>query len=148
MGGGSSHNGIMLCETGNFRYKSGHFTTHAFLAVWFCIPLRCVPVPRDHPERPERLQSILTRLSAWGLAERCHRTAGLLRVCDDQLLPLHEPAHLAAMADSATEGRTQQQLDQQADRFNSLFLCPESHDCARLAAGCVLEVSRGGVTYC
>ncbi|XP_043222780.1 histone deacetylase 6-like [Amphibalanus amphitrite] len=91
----------------------------------------------DHPERPERLQSILTRLSAWGLSDRCLRTPGQLRVSPEQLVPPHEPAHVAALSD--TEQLSQSELDRLADRFNSVFLCPESYDCALLAAGCVVE---------
>ena len=53
-------------------------------------------------------------------------------------MPLHEPAHVAKLAD--TEQLSQGELDRMGDRFNSVFLCPESYDCALLAAGCVLEV--------
>ncbi|KAF0292725.1 Histone deacetylase 6 [Amphibalanus amphitrite] len=91
----------------------------------------------DHPERPARLQSILTRLSAWGLSDRCLRTPGQLRAAPEQLVPPHEPAHVAALSD--TEQLSQSELDRLADRFNSVFLCPESYDCALLAAGCVVE---------
>ena len=100
--------------------------------------IHCAPCFSDHPERPERLQSILTRLSAWGLTDRCHRTPGQLRVSLDHLLPLHEVRHISTLAD--TPGQTQAELDRAADRLNSVFLCPESYDCALLAAGCVVEV--------
>ncbi|XP_037089603.1 histone deacetylase 6-like [Pollicipes pollicipes] len=106
----------------------------------------------QHPERPERLTAVMSRLADWGLDGRCHRPAEPRRVSEDQLLAVHEPAHLAAMADTA--GQPADELDRQAERYDSVYLAPDSYDCALLAAGCVVEAvdsvlsGEGGAAAC
>ncbi|XP_040399691.1 histone deacetylase 6-like, partial [Cygnus olor] len=92
----------------------------------------CNPWDSQHPEAPQRVARVLQRLTELGLAQRCLRLPArpALR---SQLLACHTRAHVAALA--ATEGLRARELRGAAARYNSVFLCPRSYACARLAAG-------------
>jgi acetoin utilization deacetylase AcuC-like enzyme len=82
---------------------------------------------RGHPERPERLTSILTELERVPLPGRVE--APVREATDEELTWVHPPAHLQALA--RIEGKTVQ-LD--ADTPSS----PQSWRAARLAAGAAI----------
>jgi acetoin utilization deacetylase AcuC-like enzyme len=90
--------------------------------------------PRGHPERPERLAAVGAAIAA--RSEPLVRLAS--RPADDaELLRVHEPAHLARLAEAAT--RAPLQLD--ADTY----LAPRSVEVARLAAGGLVDLARAVV---
>ncbi|XP_068854352.1 histone deacetylase 6 [Aphelocoma coerulescens] len=86
----------------------------------------------QHPESPQRLSRVLQRLQELGLAQRCLRvpprpaTPRELRAC-------HTRAHVRTL--SRTPALSPRELRALSQRYNSLYLCPRSYSCARLAAG-------------
>nr|XP_041567857.1 histone deacetylase 6 [Taeniopygia guttata] len=86
----------------------------------------------QHPEAPQRLPRVLQRLQELGLAQRCRpvpaRPASLrqLRAC-------HTRSHVRAL--SRCPLLSPRALRVLSRRFPSVFLCPRSFGCARLAAG-------------
>jgi len=56
--------------------------------------------PYPHPERPERLAAIETRIEAEGLADRCRRVEAR-HATDEELLAVHTPELLREVADTA-----------------------------------------------
>jgi acetoin utilization deacetylase AcuC-like enzyme len=88
--------------------------------------------PYDHPEHPGRLVAIKERLDADGLTAR---GIGIPArpATDEELLAIHTPEHLAAIA--ATERAEFRQLD--PDTYTSR----ESHAAARLAAGGLVDIT-------
>jgi histone deacetylase 6 len=96
--------------------------------------------PYEHPEHPGRLDAIRSRIEKEGLASRCIPIAARPAE-DDELLEIHTPAHLAAIA--ATESVEFAQLDPDT------YTCADSHLAARLAAGglvdLTLAVARGEI---
>ncbi|NXA00271.1 HDAC6 deacetylase, partial [Nesospiza acunhae] len=85
-----------------------------------------------HPESPQRLPRVLQRLQELGLAQRClpvpARPASLrqLRAC-------HSRSHVRAL--SRVPALSPRELRALSQRYPSVFLCPRSFRCARLAAG-------------
>ncbi|XP_069634130.1 histone deacetylase 6 isoform X2 [Haliaeetus albicilla] len=92
----------------------------------------CNPWDSQHPEAPQRVTRIVERLRELGLAQRCLRLPARYAL-PAQLRACHTRAHVAALA--GTEGLRPRELRGAADRYNSVFLCPRSYACARLAAG-------------
>src|SRR5262245_12691207 len=94
--------------------------------------------PYDHPEHPGRLAAIKELLDEEGLSARSVPMPARAAT-DEELLAIHTPEHLAAIA--ATERSEFEQLD--PDTYTSR----DSHAAARLAAGglvdMVLAVARG-----
>lgn len=85
----------------------------------------------SHPERPERLQAIHTRLDETGL--RSDLLALAPRHADMSWLEkVHDPAHVANV-----KSRCERGLDYMED-FETM-LCPQSFDIARLAVGATFE---------
>jgi acetoin utilization deacetylase AcuC-like enzyme len=85
---------------------------------------------RGHPERPERLQSVMRQLERTGLIEKCR--AGHVRpATDEELLRVHDPAHLRMVSAYASGGGGQIEAD--------TWVSPGSELAARLAAGAVVE---------
>ncbi|KAM9584613.1 protein deacetylase HDAC6 [Morphnus guianensis] len=92
----------------------------------------CNPWDSQHPEAPQRVTRIVERLRELGLAQRCLRLPARYAL-PAQLRACHTRAHVAALA--GTEGLRPRELRGAAERYNSVFLCPRSYACARLAAG-------------
>ncbi|NWV72640.1 HDAC6 deacetylase, partial [Dasyornis broadbenti] len=86
----------------------------------------------QHPESPQRLSRVLQRLQELGLAQRCLRvpprpaTPQELRAC-------HTRSHVRTL--SRTAALSPRELRALSQRYNSVYLCPQSYSCARLAAG-------------
>jgi acetoin utilization deacetylase AcuC-like enzyme len=83
-----------------------------------------------HPERPERLSHIYQMIQDRGLAKATVKVK-LREATDQELLRVHSPEHLRAIA--ATAGKSQTHLD--GDTPTS----PGSSHAARLAAGSLIE---------
>ncbi|NWZ88400.1 HDAC6 deacetylase, partial [Poecile atricapillus] len=86
----------------------------------------------QHPECPQRLSRVLQRLQELGLAQRClplpSRPAS-----PRQLHACHTRAHVRTL--SRTPSLSPRELRALSQRYNSVYLCPQSYTCARLAAG-------------
>jgi acetoin utilization deacetylase AcuC-like enzyme len=86
--------------------------------------------PRTHPERPERLTSVLRHLARTGILHTC--PSGTVREATDQeILRVHSPAHLAHVLKFAESGGGQIEAD--------TWLSAGSVKSARLAAGAAIE---------
>ncbi|XP_062368108.1 histone deacetylase 6 isoform X2 [Cinclus cinclus] len=85
-----------------------------------------------HPECPQRLARVLQRLQELGLAQRCLRVPARL-ASPQQLRACHTRAHVRAL--SRTPVLSPRELRALSQRYNSVYLCPKSYTCARLAAG-------------
>lgn len=89
--------------------------------------------PAGHPERPERLATLLRQLERTGLSRACPR--GTVReATDDELLRIHGAAFLRALA--AFERRGAGLIE------GDTWLGPGSLPAARLAAGAAIEAVR------
>jgi acetoin utilization deacetylase AcuC-like enzyme len=87
-------------------------------------------VPFRHPERPERLQSVLRHLERGGYFNTCPR--GVVReATDPELRRIHDIAYLHKVAHLESEGGGMLDPD--------TWLLPGSHLAARLAAGAAIE---------
>jgi acetoin utilization deacetylase AcuC-like enzyme len=86
--------------------------------------------PARHPERPERLQAVFRQLERSGLDKALAR--GLARpATDEELLRVHSPAHLSALALFSSHGGGAVEAD--------TWVSPGSLEAARLAAGCCAQ---------
>jgi acetoin utilization deacetylase AcuC-like enzyme len=86
-----------------------------------------------HPERPARLISIWRRLAAAGLVCRCRRVHGRL-ASDDELLLVHNPAHIAKIDAKFTD-----------DSMGDTYMCDESPMVSRLAVGGLIQLTHSVV---
>ncbi|KAK6627559.1 hypothetical protein RUM44_010037 [Polyplax serrata] len=92
---------------------------------------------RNHPEKPERLTSILQMYRDYGLMERC--TILKPRVAtEEEILLVHTQSHVNDMKD--TSNMTVEELNKKGSTYDSIYLHPKSYECALMAAGSVLEV--------
>lgn len=83
-----------------------------------------------HPERPERLSTILRHLERTGQSRRCDRP--LLRpASNEELLRVHSERHLRAIAEISSRGGGQVEAD--------TWLSEGSDHAARLAVGAVID---------
>jgi histone deacetylase 6 len=89
--------------------------------------------PYEHPEHPGRLAAIWRRLTAEGLAARCHSVPAR-EATRDELSWVHTEAHIDAIA--ATSSRPFAQLDPDT------YSCRDSAAAARLAAGGLIDLVR------
>jgi acetoin utilization deacetylase AcuC-like enzyme len=85
---------------------------------------------QDHPERPERLRAVVTRLRATGLWDRCTHPAFEAASRED-LLTVHDEAYLQRIERAC--GRGEPWID-----APDSAICPASDEIARLASGAVL----------
>ncbi|XP_033367458.1 histone deacetylase 6 [Parus major] len=86
----------------------------------------------QHPECPQRLSRVLQRLQELGLAQRCLPLPSR-PATPRQLHACHTRAHVRTL--SRTPSLSPRELRALSQRYNSLYLCPQSYSCARLAAG-------------
>ncbi len=95
---------------------------------------RAHEAPYEHPERPDRLAAIESRLERDGLAARCRRIPAR-EATRDELLAVHTPRLVLEI--DATAGRPYTSLD--PDTYAS----PGSALAARLAAGGLVDLTLG-----
>ncbi|XP_064262495.1 histone deacetylase 6-like [Passer domesticus] len=84
------------------------------------------------PEAPQRLPRVLQRLQELGLAQRCLPVPAR-PASQRQLRACHTRAHVRAL--SRVPALSPRALRALSQRYPSVFLCPRSFACARLAAG-------------
>lgn len=86
--------------------------------------------PAGHPEKPERLETVLRHLKRTGLLDAC--PAGTVReATDEELRRAHSAAYLASLADVDARGGGCIEAD--------TWMSPGSLTAARLAAGAAIE---------
>ncbi|KAJ8047813.1 Histone deacetylase 6 [Holothuria leucospilota] len=91
----------------------------------------------NHPERPERIARIYRKHEEYGLVDRClrvearHATVEELSLC-------HSERHIKDIAD--TRKLSVPELSKKMCEYNSIYLHPDSYDCALLATGSLLNV--------
>ncbi|XP_033746720.1 histone deacetylase 6-like isoform X2 [Pecten maximus] len=93
---------------------------------------------RGHPEDPDRVTSIFDKHSEWGLLDRCLRVQSRLAT-DGEIQTVHSSSYIEQMQASAE--LPPMELRNLQHSFNSIYMCPETNVCARMAAGCVLSVT-------
>lgn len=100
----------------------------------------------SHPEQPLRIVRIFETLEEEGLAGRCTRVP-CRRATREELELKHTREHVQAMLD--VEAMTETEATTSGNKYNSVFLCPESAQAGLLSAGSVIEaaewVCRGDV---
>jgi acetoin utilization deacetylase AcuC-like enzyme len=86
--------------------------------------------PRTHPEKPERLTTVLRHLARTGILHSC--PSGTVReATDEEILRVHTPLHLAHILEFDKSGGGQIEAD--------TWLSAGSVTSARLAAGAAIE---------
>ncbi|NXF28399.1 HDAC6 deacetylase, partial [Rhodinocichla rosea] len=85
-----------------------------------------------HPEAPQRLPRVLQRLQELGLAQRCLPVPAR-PASRRQLRACHTRSHVQTL--SRVPALSPRELRALSQRYPSVFLCPRSFRCARLAAG-------------
>lgn len=86
--------------------------------------------PVGHPERPERLETVLRHLERTTVRAAC--PSGIVReATDEELLRIHSPEYLRSLESMAVEGGGRIEAD--------TWLGPGSIAAARLAAGAAIE---------
>ncbi|KAM7134140.1 protein deacetylase HDAC6 isoform 2-T3 [Macrochelys suwanniensis] len=86
----------------------------------------------QHPELPQRVSRIFQRHGELRLTERCRRIPARSAE-EEELIMCHSPAYVQTV--KATAGMKPRDLHRQGDRYNSIYICASSYECARLAAG-------------
>jgi histone deacetylase 6 len=90
--------------------------------------------PQGHPERPQRIATVLSRFQKSGLADRS-KLLEPREAADEELLRAHTQEHLDSVSCWFVPGGESIQV--RGDNF-----CSEgTHRAARLAAGCVTEAA-------
>ncbi|XP_062827338.1 histone deacetylase 6 isoform X1 [Anolis carolinensis] len=86
----------------------------------------------QHPELPQRVSRIFQRHGELRLTERCCRLSARL-ASEEELRMCHSLAYVETVKSTAT--MKPRDLHRQGDKYNSIFICTSSYECARLAAG-------------
>jgi len=90
-----------------------------------------------HPEKPDRISCIYSELARLGILKRCHHVDSRLAT-ETELCLCHSEKHVGEMR--ATKTTNGCDLHKLQNTFNSVYLNQASYDCARLSAGCLLNV--------
>eukprot|EP00057_Strongylocentrotus_purpuratus_P015728 XP_011670202.1 PREDICTED: histone deacetylase 6 isoform X1 [Strongylocentrotus purpuratus] len=98
------------------------------------------PIGSEHgkSECPERLTACMEKLQAGGLVDRCTRVSAR-PASDEEILSLHSQEYLDTLKRSGT--LSPDELKELAQSYDSVFLCNESFEIARLAVGGLLELT-------
>ncbi|KAM9752643.1 histone deacetylase 6 isoform 2-T2 [Menidia menidia] len=95
---------------------------------------------RRHPEQPQRIRQVFSRLQLLGLAEACQPIPARLAT-EEELALCHSMQHIHQM--KATAAMKPRELHKLGEEFNSIFINKHSFQSARLAAGgCFNAVDR------
>ncbi|KAM3575606.1 hypothetical protein VYU27_002477 [Nannochloropsis oceanica] len=111
---------------------------------------------RKHPERPERVEAIMSHLACQGLLDKLTLLQSADRACYDSLESVHSTYYLqrlrrlealsSTISDTDNEGRGDEKfkekmggvmarLQEEAAQFDSVYLNESTIECARKAAG-------------
>ncbi|XP_029011882.1 histone deacetylase 6 isoform X2 [Betta splendens] len=95
---------------------------------------------RHHPEQPQRISKIFSRLQQLGLVDRCQRIPARL-ASHEELSLCHSMQHIEQM--KATTDMKPRDLHKLGQEFNSIYINNQSFQSAQLAAGgCFNAVER------
>uniref|UniRef100_A0A8D2J0I6 Protein deacetylase HDAC6 n=1 Tax=Varanus komodoensis TaxID=61221 RepID=A0A8D2J0I6_VARKO len=86
----------------------------------------------QHPELPQRVSRIFQRHGELRLTERCCRLPARL-ASEEELRMCHSLAYVEEV--KSTAAMKPRDLHRQGDRYNSIYICANSYECARLATG-------------
>ncbi|XP_014318481.1 histone deacetylase 6 isoform X1 [Myotis lucifugus] len=98
----------------------------------------------QHPEVPQRVSRIMSRLEELGLAGRC-LTLPARPATDAELLTCHSAEYVARLR--ATEKMRTRELYRESASFDSIYICPSTFASAQLATGatcCLVEAVLAG----
>ena len=94
-----------------------------------------------HPERPDRVGKMWECLQEYGILKRPEvMQIDSRRATKEELLLCHEERHYDEMASIPGLPGGQRELERMGDKFDSIYLNPDSFDCALLSAGCLLNL--------
>ncbi|XP_072025993.1 histone deacetylase 6-like isoform X2 [Amphiura filiformis] len=96
-----------------------------------------IKLTNEHPERPERISHIFERHKKWGLVDRCLNVQPRMAT-DEEIALCHDPQYIEETKDYANF--SPRELLSFQDKYSSIYLHQSTHDCARLALGCTLQV--------
>ncbi|KAM5221436.1 histone deacetylase 6-like [Ctenodactylus gundi] len=85
-----------------------------------------------HPETPQRILRIMCHLEELGLAARC-LILPVRPATDTELLTCHSAEYLERLR--ATEKMKTRELHREGANFDSIYICPSTFTCAKLATG-------------
>ncbi|KAJ0036538.1 hypothetical protein NQD34_005215 [Periophthalmus magnuspinnatus] len=91
----------------------------------------------SHPECPERLQRIMEELEKQELLSRCTRIQPR-EATDKELLLVHSQMYVDLMR--STQAMTEAELRSLSEKYDSVYLHPDSFSVAALAVGSVLQL--------
>ncbi|ELK03432.1 histone deacetylase 6 [Pteropus alecto] len=97
-----------------------------------------------HPEMPQRISQIMCRLEELGLSRRC-LILPARPATDAELLTCHSAEYVGRLR--ATEKMKPRELHREGANFDSIYICPSTFACAKLAAGstcCLVEAVLAG----
>uniref|UniRef100_A0A8C9DPM6 Protein deacetylase HDAC6 n=1 Tax=Prolemur simus TaxID=1328070 RepID=A0A8C9DPM6_PROSS len=97
-----------------------------------------------HPEMPQRISRIMCRLEELGLVERC-LVLPMRPATNAELLTCHSAEYMGRLR--ATEKMKSRELHRESSNYDSIYICPSTFTCARLAAGaacCLVEAVLSG----
>ncbi|XP_058245625.1 histone deacetylase 6 [Hemibagrus wyckioides] len=91
----------------------------------------------SHPECPERVTTVVGMMESEGLLSRCLQVEARA-ASDDELSQVHTKEYIDLMR--STEKMSEEELKRMSDRYDSVYLHPDSFSCACLATGSVLQL--------
>ncbi|KAK7495506.1 hypothetical protein BaRGS_00013204 [Batillaria attramentaria] len=92
----------------------------------------------SHPERPKRISAIFEQHREWGLLKRCLILESR-RATEEEILEVHRQHYVNDMKDTVTMDEEELEQRPRNMRYNSIYMCKDTYECARLSAGCVLQ---------
>lgn len=91
----------------------------------------------SHPECPERVSAVMDMAEKQGLLARCVRVEPRVAT-EEELLLVHTREYIELM--TRTEKMTEEELKSLAETYDSIYIHPNSFQCATLAVGAVLQL--------
>lgn len=94
----------------------------------------------SHPERPERITRMAQVFEEFNLLDRMLRVKARMAVRDELELA-HTVKHVRQMSKVAVDCKgDKEEMRKIGERYNSVYFNEQTYDCARMAAGSVLQV--------
>lgn len=90
-----------------------------------------------HPERPERIKSILNMLKEKKLYQRCGQIPSR-HATDEELFLCHEQNYIERL--KTLKDKSNSELMELSRNRDSVYYNSDTYECASLATGCVLKV--------
>ncbi|KAF7647756.1 hypothetical protein LDENG_00167240 [Lucifuga dentata] len=91
----------------------------------------------SHPESPDRVTAIMAELARQKLLSHCVRMEPR-EAAEDELLLVHEKVYVDLMR--STQSMSERELHTLSERYDSIYLHPETFQVALLAVGSVLQL--------